>query len=112
MLKGDLKYPPSAKRLKPEEERFVLLARHQTLLERGLCLREQTDRGPMLIFPSYYRRERPELTGRPAVLVSYRFEGFLDDIYATLVVRLHHTSPFNHERLVSHMIDLRERWSS
>ena len=33
--------------------------------------------------------------GHPAVLVSYRFNGFLDDIYATLVVRLHHTKPFD-----------------
>ena len=36
---------------------------HQTLVERGLCLREHTDQGPLLIFPSYYRRERPELVG-------------------------------------------------
>jgi hypothetical protein len=43
----------------------------------------------MLIFPSYYRRERPQLVGHPAALVSYRFNGFLDEIYATLVVRLH-----------------------
>ncbi len=34
---------------------------HQTLVERDLCLREQTDQGALLIFPSYYRRERPEL---------------------------------------------------
>jgi hypothetical protein len=32
--------------------------------------------------------------GHPAALVSYRFNGFLDDIYATLVVRLHHTMAF------------------
>ena len=48
--------------------------------------------GPLLVFPSYYRRERPELVGHPAVLVSYRFNGFLDDIYATLVVQLHHAA--------------------
>jgi hypothetical protein len=94
VLKGDLTYQSSMKRLGAEEERFVLLAMHQTLVERGLCLREHTDKGPLLIFPSFYRRERPELVGHPAVLVSYRFNGFLDDIYATLVVRLHHTKPF------------------
>ena len=31
---------------------------HKILVERGLCLREHTDTGTMLIFPSYYRRER------------------------------------------------------
>src|ERR1044071_1988299 len=81
-------------RLEADEERFVLLAMHQTLVERGLCLREHTDKGPLLIFPSYYRRERAELVGHPAVLVSYRFNGFVDDIYSSLVVRLHHTKAF------------------
>ena len=43
----------------------MLLAMHQTLVERGLCLREQTEKGTLLIFPSYYRRERPELVEHP-----------------------------------------------
>jgi len=94
-------------RLPAEEERFVLLAMHQTLVERGLCLREHTDKGPLLIFPSYYRRERPELVGHPAVLVSYRFNGFLDDIYATLVVRLHHTEPFKQDQLWRYAADFK-----
>ena len=35
----------------------------------------------------YWRRERPELVGHPAVLVSYRFNGFLDDIPTPQVPR-------------------------
>jgi small GTP-binding protein len=107
VLKGDLKYHSSAARLGTDEERFVLLAMHQTLVERGLCLREHTDTGALLIFPSYYRRERPELVGHPAVLVSYRFNGFLDDIYATLVVRLHHTRPFEQDQLWRYAADFK-----
>jgi small GTP-binding protein len=107
VLSGDLRYPPQTQRLAPQEERFILLAMHQTLVERGLCLREHTSHGAMLIFPSYYRRERPDLEGHPAVLVSYRFEGFLDDIYATLVVRLHHTEPFQSEQLWRYAADFR-----
>ncbi len=105
VLKGDLTYHSSMQRLGGEEERFVLLAMHQTLVERGLCLREQTGKGPLLIFPSYYRRERPELVGHPAVLVTYRFSGFLDDVYATLVVRLHHTEPFRQDQLWRYAAD-------
>lgn len=107
VLGGDLAYHSSIPRLAANDERFVLLAMHQTLVERGLCLREHTDKGPLLIFPSYYRRERPELVGHPAVLVSYRFSGFIDDIYATLVVRLHHTKPFAQDQLWRYAADFK-----
>ena len=107
VLKGDLTYHSSMQRLGTEEERFILLAMHQTLVERGLCLREHTDQGPLLIFPSYYRRERPEITGHPAVLVTYRVNGFLDDIYATLVVRLHHTKSFQQDQLWRYAADFK-----
>ncbi len=107
VLNGELTHHSSMARLEADEERFVLLAMHQTLVERGLCLREHTDKGPLLIFPSYYRRERPELVEYPAVLVSYRFNGFLDDIYATLVVRLHHTKPFQQDKLWHYAADFK-----
>lgn len=107
VLNGDLIYQSSMARLEADEERFILLAMHQTLVERGLCLREHTDKGPLLVFPNYYRRERPELVGHPAVLVSYRFDGFLDDIYATLVVRLHHTEAFQQDQLWRYAADFK-----
>ena len=43
VLRGDLGYPASLQRLPAEEEKYVLLAMHQTLVHRGLCLRELTD---------------------------------------------------------------------
>jgi GTPase SAR1 family protein len=107
VLKGELTYHSSMQRLAGDEARFVLLAMHQILLERGLCLREHTALGPLLIFPSYYRRERPDLVDHPAVHVSYQFNGFLDDIYATLVVRLHHTEPFEQDELWRYAADFK-----
>lgn len=107
VLRGDLAYESSMPRLDSEEERFVLLAMHQTLAERGLCLRQPTARGNLLVFPSYYRRERPAIAKVPAVLVSYQFTGFLDEIYATLVVRLHHTEPFHQDQLWGHAADFK-----
>ena len=77
----------------------MLRAMHQTLVEHGLCLREHTDEGPLLVFPSYFKRERPDLEEHPPCFVSYRFNGPLDEIYATLVVRLHHTEPFEKDQL-------------
>jgi hypothetical protein len=107
VLTGDLTYHSSIGRLGADEERFILLAMHQTLVQRGLCLREHTEQGTLLVFPSYYRRERPELVGHPAVLVSYRFSGFLDEIYATLVVRLHHTNSFERHQLWRYAADFK-----
>ena len=107
VLAGDLKYQSSAPRLPEDEERIVLLAMHQLLVERALCLREHTETGTQLIFPSYYRRERKELTGQPATQVSYRFHGFLDDIYATLVVRLHHARTIENDELWRYAADFR-----
>ena len=43
----------------------------------------------------------------PAVLVNYRFTGFLDEIYATLVVRLHHTEPFQQDLLWRYAADFK-----
>lgn len=120
VLNGDLTYHASIPRLPPDEERFVLLAMHQILVERGLCIRQliqpvegtdghiQSDK-PLLIFPSYYRRERPELVGAPAIVVSYQFNGFLDEIYATLVVKLHHTTEFDHDELWRYAADFKSK---
>lgn len=58
-----------------------------------------------MIFTSFFRRVRPEQVGNPAVLVSYSFTGFLDEIYASLVVRLHHTKPFKWNGLWRHAAD-------
>jgi len=107
VLKGDLMYESSVERLQGDEERFVLLAMHQTLVERGLYLRQPTLKGNLLVFPSYCRKERPDIVQYPAVQVNYRFTGFLDEIYATLVVRLHHTEPFQQDQLWRYAADFK-----
>lgn len=98
VLNGDLVYG-GFERIPQNEERFVLLAMHRKLLQRGLCARELAGNEVLLVFPSYYKRNRPELTGHPAVLVSYEFDGVVDEIYATLVVQLSYTNTFKRDRL-------------
>jgi small GTP-binding protein len=98
VLAGDLVYG-GFKRISSEDERIVLLEMHRKLLHHGLCARELTDKDVFLVFPSYYKRNRPELIGHPAVLVSYRFDGVVDEIYSTLVVRLNHTHEFARAQL-------------
>jgi small GTP-binding protein len=98
VLAGELDYQ-DMNRLSPDEEPIVLRAMHQTLVDHGLYLREHTEKGTLLIFPSYFKRERPDLEKYPLVLVTYKFSGPLDEIYATLVVRLHHTEAFEKKQL-------------
>jgi small GTP-binding protein len=106
VLTGTLDYQDMARLRVPDEE-IILRAMHQIFVTHGLCLREHTDRGSMLIFPSYFRRERPELAKHPSVLVTYQFKGDLDDTYATLVVRLHHTALFEKDELWRFAADFR-----
>ena len=98
VLAGQLDYQ-DMKRLPTDIEQIVLRAMHQTFVDHGLCLREPTEVGTLLVFPSYFKRERPELEGHPAVFVTYQFNGQLDEIYSTLVVRLHHTTAFEKDQL-------------
>lgn len=106
VLAGQLSFH-DLERVPPDEEKFILIAMNHTLLSRGLCSKEQTEAGTLLVFPSYYKRQRPELQGHPAILVSYVFEGFVPEIYSTLVVRLHHTSAFVRDKLWQDAADFR-----
>lgn len=94
VLAGNLEYADMA-RLPKEEEDIVLRAMHLMVVDRGLCFRHPTPGGsPQLFFPSLYKRERLERPSHPLILMTFRFEGHLDEIYATLVVRLHYTDAF------------------
>ena len=106
VLKGDLDFQ-DLDRLNRSDEDIILRAMHQMLVDRGICMRVPTDAGELLVFPSYFKRERPELGEHPGTFVTYCFNGNLDDIYATLAVRLHHTSAFVTDQLWRYAIDFK-----
>lgn len=89
------------KRLKPHEETIVLQAMEQALIERKLCLRQEGQ----LVFPSYYGLEQPSGPMPPTYFISYTFDGFLDDIYATLIVRLAYCGAFKLKDLWRDAVD-------
>ncbi len=93
VLSGQLKYH-DFKRLGASDEKILLQAMLQTLLDRSLCYREHTPGGTMLVFPSYFRRDKPDLPSYPNVFVTYEFFGAIDEIYTTLVVRLSYSDVF------------------
>ncbi|MEP7339006.1 MAG: DUF4365 domain-containing protein [Acidobacteriota bacterium] len=98
LLAGALDYQ-DFERLPFDDEAVVLRTLHETFVNRAWCLRQPCDGSALLTFPSYFRRERKEQLTHPNVLVTYRFSGHVEDIYATLVVRLHHTKAFESDQL-------------
>jgi WD40 repeat protein len=106
LLNGDLDYQ-DFKRLSGEDEGVVLRTLLETFVSRAWCLRQPCDGTAILTFPSYFRRERKEQPSHPSVLVSYRFDGPSEEIYASLVVRLHHTVAFDSAELWKSAADFR-----
>jgi small GTP-binding protein len=84
-----------ARRLPPDAEKVVLQVMEAMLEERGLCLRQAGE----LIFPSYFGLERPTGPVPLKFFASYTIGGFLDDIYASLVVRLAHCGAYKLKEL-------------
>jgi small GTP-binding protein len=106
VLNGQLDFQ-DVRRLEEYDEKIVLVAMHQLFVARSLCVREPTETGPVLIFPSYFKRKRPELEDHPTAFVTYYFTGQLDEIYATLIVKLYHTSIFLKDQLWHFAADFR-----
>ncbi len=76
------------------QEKLLLIATVEELLRHEIALKEVTDRGVDLVFPSQFTRERPDAPDIPGKEVTFAFEGPLHNIYATLAVRLSHSALF------------------
>jgi hypothetical protein len=61
----------------------------------------------MLVFPSYFRRDKPDPPEHPNVFVTYGFAGPLDEIWATLVVRLNYSDGFKRDQLWKEAADFK-----
>jgi WD40 repeat protein len=92
-------------RLSKEDETQLLPALVALFLERALAWKQETDKGPMLVFPNYVRLPRSTPPPRPGKTVVYRFTGPLEEIYCTLVVRLHYSGLFSGTKLYRQAVD-------
>jgi WD40 repeat protein len=93
-LAGRFAIPMEERIADKDLEKLLLIATIEELLRHELALRETTEAGVDLVFPSQLTREAPDapdLPGKFAILV---FEGALQNIYSTLVVRLSHSQIF------------------
>jgi len=83
----------------PAQEKLLLIATVEELLRHEIALKEATDQGVDLVFPSQFTRERPDAPDIPGRQVTFAFEGPLHSIYASLAVRLAHSSLFKRETM-------------
>ena len=77
-----------------EQEKLLLIAMVEDMLRYEIASREQGDDGAYLVFPSQSTRTNPALHNPEGKTVIFRFEGPIQNIYATLAVRLSHSGLF------------------
>jgi GTPase SAR1 family protein len=86
---------PAAERVGDrQQEQLLVHATLEELLQHELVLREPTKDGAQLVFPSAYRRDLPTSELPKGDGVIFRFEGPVENIYATLIVRLTRSDRF------------------
>jgi GTPase SAR1 family protein len=86
---------PSADRIPGRhQERLLVFATLEELSYNELMLRENTEDGVQLVFPSAYRRDLPTSEAPRGDGVMFRFEGPVANVYATLIVRLTRSNRF------------------
>jgi WD40 repeat protein len=91
---------PTGERLSDRaSEQLLLIAMIEDLLRRELAFRVETTHGQLLVFPSQSTRTRPNLPNLEGTSVTFQFEGPLQNIYATLAVRLAYSELFTTKEL-------------
>ncbi len=81
------------------QERLLLIATIEDLLRHEIALREATDAGPLLVFPSQFTREYPNASNPEGRAIIFTFEGPVLNIYTTLAVRLSRSGLFEKEQM-------------
>jgi GTPase SAR1 family protein len=82
-----------------ELEKLLLIATIEELLSHDIVLKEETDRGSDLVFPSQLTRTQPDAPELPGKTMVFTFDGAVLSIYATLAVRLSRSKLFNKQEM-------------
>jgi WD40 repeat protein len=98
-LAGDFRLAAEERIADQAQEKLLLIATVEELLRHEIALKETTDQGVDLVFPSQFTRERPDAPDIPGKQVTFGFEGPLHNIYASLAVRLAHSSLFRRQTM-------------
>jgi small GTP-binding protein len=88
-------FVPSEIRLKDsEQEKLLCIATVENLLRHELALRQDSNSGTFLVFPTQFTRNWEEAPNPTGEAIKYIFEGPVYNIYARLAVRLSHSGVF------------------
>lgn len=90
VLQAQINFEDLPRLMNFETERSLLHAVVELFLQRELALRESEQ----LVFPSKFNRQRPDNPEHQPREVAYYFSGSVEEIYATLVVRLFYCGSF------------------
>lgn len=88
LLRGRLPISDDERIPDREMEKLLLIATFEDLVRHELAFRETTEREQLLIFPSQVTRQHSEPFEPDSYDVVFNFEGAVQNIYATLVIRL------------------------
>jgi hypothetical protein len=99
VLAGRFRLSAEERLADPAQEKLLLIATVEELLRHEIALKEATNQGVDLVFPSQFTRERPDAPDIAGRQVTFAFEGPLYSIYASLAVRLAHSSLFRRETM-------------
>lgn len=95
---GDFEIPKEV-RVSEDQEKLLLLAMIEDLLNYEVALREYVDGGPYLVFPSEVTRPLAALSEPQGKTIVFSFDGPVLNIYATLAVRLSHSGFFTKQEM-------------
>jgi small GTP-binding protein len=94
VVERDFPLPATDRVLDERQEQLLVFATLEELIQAELVLREPTADGMQLVFPSALRRDLPASEGPRGDGVVFRFEGPIENVYATLIVRLSRSNQF------------------
>jgi len=97
VLNVDFQLPEQERIADRQQEKLLIIATLEELISHEIVLREETEEGVQLVFPAAFRRDLPEADEPPDLAVEFAFEGPIDNIYATLVVRLARSARFTRD---------------
>lgn len=94
VLALDFSLPQQERLSDAQQEKLLVIATLEELTRHEIVLREETEEGVQLVFPSAFRRDLPSAAEPSSDTVDFSFEGPVANIYATLIVRLSRSNRF------------------